>query len=196
MGAMSSPSSLAEAAGGGHRPGRAPGAGCPFTILDAMILVAGTAVSAAASRSFLERSGWFEGSFLTVEGPWVLIASQVLFGWSLALLACQATRRGQQVRRVGRWPGTAACLAVLVAGLFNLQYYWMLGLMRTLPPRRFLIVSLTRPLAIAPAVAAAWLVLGLSGRWRPTRDWPDRCGRLVGWAWLSLYLLALVQIAR
>ncbi|MFO0955968.1 MAG: hypothetical protein U0800_00720 [Isosphaeraceae bacterium] len=34
-------------------------------------------------------------------------------------------------------------------------------------------------------VAAVWLVLALSGRWRPEPSWIDRLGRLVGAAWIA-----------
>ena len=40
----------------------------------------------------------------------------------------------------------------------------------------------------APAVAAAWLGLALSRRWRPEPGWIDRVGRLIGVLWLlTLY---------
>jgi hypothetical protein len=36
------------------------------------------------------------------------------------------------------------------------------------------------------AIAAAWLILALSGRWRPERTWIDRLGCLIGLAWIAL----------
>jgi hypothetical protein len=38
----------------------------------------------------------------------------------------------------------------------------------------------------AKAIAAAWLILALSGRWRPERTWVDRLGCLIGLAWIAL----------
>jgi len=36
------------------------------------------------------------------------------------------------------------------------------------------------------AIAAAWLILALSGCWRPERTWIDRLGCLIGLAWIVL----------
>ena len=36
------------------------------------------------------------------------------------------------------------------------------------------------------AVAAAWSLLFLSGRWRSDSGWLDRMGRLMGWFWLAI----------
>src|SRR5262245_46237435 len=108
-----------------------------------MILVGGTAVSAAAARDLLGQSGRLYGRLTAIEGPWILTASHVLLGWSLAALGCQAwRRRGRIGRRVGRWPGTVACLAVFVAAVVNLLYAWTIGLARTGYARVFLSVSL------------------------------------------------------
>jgi hypothetical protein len=41
-----------------------------------------------------------------------------------------------------------------------------------------------------PAVAAVWLVLALSGRWRPERSWIDRLGRFLGVTWIVISILA------
>jgi hypothetical protein len=45
-----------------------------------------------------------------------------------------------------------------------------------------------------PAVAAVWLVLALSGRWRPEGSWIDRSGRLLGATWILISLLAAIPI--
>lgn len=184
-----------ERAGQGSEA-RRPGSACPFTLLDAMILVAGTAVSATVARGFLGDFGRYQSRFWVIEGPWVLTASQVLLGWTLAVLGCQAWRRGRLGRRARYWPGTMACLAVFVAAAFNLLWFWTVGQARTSYARAFLAASLARPQSMAGAVAVAWSVQALTGRWRPARAWPDRVGRLIGWAWLGLYLVALAMIAR
>ena len=46
----------------------------------------------------------------------------------------------------------------------------------------------------APAVAGAWLVLVVSGRWRPERGWIDRFGRVLGVLWLALEALNSIRI--
>jgi hypothetical protein len=45
-----------------------------------------------------------------------------------------------------------------------------------------------------PAVAAVWLFLALSGRWRPERSWIDRLGRLLGATWIAISLLAFYPV--
>ncbi len=42
------------------------------------------------------------------------------------------------------------------------------------------------------AVAAVWLVLWLSGRWRAERSWIDRLGRSLGICWIALAALAVM----
>jgi hypothetical protein len=39
------------------------------------------------------------------------------------------------------------------------------------------------------AVAATWLVLATSGRWRPEKSWIDRLGRVLGIVWISITIL-------
>jgi hypothetical protein len=169
---------------------------CRFTLLDAMILIAGTAVSAAIARGFFTESRPYPFGRMAIEGIYILTASHLLLGWSVALLACQAWRRGRLGRRVARWPGTAACVAVFVVASLNLMYAWTVGLARTSYARVFVSMSLARPHTMAGAVAVAWSVLLLSGRWRPARAWPDRLGRAIGWSWLALYVVSLAKIAR
>lgn len=173
------PASLAEGSGAGH------GAATPlkpdedrFTLLDAMILMGATAVSAAVARDYLDQDGRDQARWMAVEGSYLIVISHLLLGWSLATLGCQAWRRG---RRVARWPGTAACLGVFVAAMFNLVYAWTIGLVRTDYARAFLAVSLARPPSMASAVALACSVPLLGERWRPVGAWPDRLGRVLGW---------------
>jgi hypothetical protein len=42
------------------------------------------------------------------------------------------------------------------------------------------------------AVAAVWLMLAISGRWRPQRTWIDRLGRVLGWVWILITTLTAV----
>ena len=39
------------------------------------------------------------------------------------------------------------------------------------------------------AVAATWVVLAASGRWRPEKSWVDRLGRALGLAWICITAL-------
>jgi hypothetical protein len=42
------------------------------------------------------------------------------------------------------------------------------------------------------AVLSGWLTLALTGRWRSAAGWLDRSGRVLGWVWVALGLLAWV----
>jgi hypothetical protein len=41
------------------------------------------------------------------------------------------------------------------------------------------------PSEIGCAVAAAWTVQAISGRWRRKPSWVDRMGRTLGWFWIA-----------
>lgn len=44
------------------------------------------------------------------------------------------------------------------------------------------------------AVAAVWLVLAISGRWRPEESWIDRLGRALGVTWIAITILAALPL--
>jgi hypothetical protein len=39
---------------------------------------------------------------------------------------------------------------------------------------------------IGVAVGSSWVLLLVSGRWRPERSWIDRAGRVLGWFWIAI----------
>ena len=43
-------------------------------------------------------------------------------------------------------------------------------------------------------VAAIWLLLVLSGRWRPERSWIDRLGRLLGVVWIAVAIAVSIPL--
>ena len=47
-----------------------------------------------------------------------------------------------------------------------------------------------------PAVAGAWVTMGISGRWRAPRDWIEALGLAIGVCWVALTLLALYSLRR
>lgn len=44
------------------------------------------------------------------------------------------------------------------------------------------------------SVAAVWLLLALSGHWRPERSWIDRLGRVLGLVWIAGAIAAAVPL--
>ena len=46
--------------------------------------------------------------------------------------------------------------------------------------------------AVGPAVAATWMALVVSGRWRVSADWIDRSGLALGMGWLMVCAESLI----
>lgn len=163
-----------------------------FTIADGMILVAASAVGLllvreyAASLHIVYRRASASRLLEVVEGVSECLAAAGM----VALIPIRLQRPRPGLRRLARQPGFAACCAlaavlalgflqglVLVlfrdvqkawGGTWPFQQLWEIG------------VAFRGPFA----VAGAWLVLLLSGRWRAEPSWVDRLGRFLGMVWL------------
>ena len=46
---------------------------------------------------------------------------------------------------------------------------------------------------VPPAVIGGWLTLRFVGQWNPEMGWIDRLGRILGWGWVSFYLIRLIN---
>lgn len=153
---------------------------------------------------------------LSVGISWTIPFAMAL---SLAMLAIRLRRPRPSLRRVVRQPGTIACAAALAAILFRLleeSFCWVLGYLTRpqsavhLPSPPFVRfdnpgfhpppaqwfrngVLETFPILVSPslalAIAAGWIVLRTSGRWRPATGWIDRSSRLLGWYWIGLAIV-------
>ncbi len=55
-----------------------------------------------------------------------------------------------------------------------------------------LVASFSSP--CGSAVAAVWVLLALSGRWRPEKSWIDRVGRLLGVLWILISFLTAIPV--
>jgi len=51
------------------------------------------------------------------------------------------------------------------------------------------------PSDIGCAIVAAWTIQAMSGRWRPSRDWNDRLGRILGYFWIATIPFAWFLLA-
>jgi hypothetical protein len=131
--------------------------------------------------------------------PYLLWPAQlVLSVWTLALFGLRWVPPRPPRRRLATQPGTVACglvsLVVVVEVLLALVVQW--GLKSRTP---FSIKAIQDAAILATsgdafrhvmpragwAVAAAWLILAMGGRWRPEPDWIDRAGRIIGAAWIA-----------
>jgi hypothetical protein len=97
----------------------------------------------------------------------VTVISSAYMGWNLA----ETTING--------WP------------IFELPYHIgsLMSPSSYTPVDEFAVLALPHLRAwVGPSVATAWLMLFASGNWRPSADWGDRSGQLLGLAWIVVYL--------
>jgi hypothetical protein len=183
-----------------------------FTLLDAMILVAATAIAIPAIWSQIDNE-WtdaFVPSYWDrVQGGWrawpgvmpavfiadvIELARPCLATWTLALLALRLRRPRPTRRRLLLRPGMVACVAaacVLCLNTLGLLAFLLLELClgRGVPiviDKGIFSLTVTDWSVdqVAFAVLAAWICLVLGGRRRPERSWIDRGGRALGDAWI------------
>ena len=175
----------------------------PFTIGDAMVLIAalaaGFAWTAAAWKQFQP------GEFYSPH-PWgrawqtIILANVGVLPCLLALTVGTFVVRVRQPRPPWRWvarqPGTTACLGVLIclASTVPLMAVWSMGQIRRNPGLQIefheqtaitlleVMSTMAAPLGIF--VFMTWLLLAIQRGWRGERTWIDRLGRFVGTAWI------------
>lgn len=126
-----------------------------------------------------------------------------VFSTGLALVAYRP-------RRGGRGRSGPGHIAVAIAALFSLFWvvwnvcYRSIVPLIPLPPGTswgtgpwlfFIHLWATLPPQITWAIAWAWVVLALTGGWRPPIDRADQIGRWVGWCWIATYLWGGLEIA-
>lgn len=190
-----------------------------FRLLDAMILVAATAVGCAGTnvlfanpdpnaiftwRVFSElKDALFEGrdtemrsmAAVMLCGEILGVCSPIVAAWCVALIVLRWIGPRPRWRRLAREPGLVACcastLSLVVLGGHGIIY--ALGLRY-----QTLIDFIDDPVGlglilstmiIGMAVLAAWMTLLLGGRWRAEPTWIDRLGRAIGVYWIVVGLL-------
>jgi hypothetical protein len=201
-----------------------------FTIVDAMILVASTAVGLALMRDYFPdvlTGRWKVASKESGLGIVVSYIQHALFAslpcgtvGTIAVLILRLRRPRPRLRRLARQPGMVAGLAttvVLCKHMIDGLVRFTLGFLTDVPspvrlpnPPFMYNRSLTAmplplpsfgqevirhpilndsPYSVGIAIGVAWVVLALSGRFRPERSWIDRLGRAIGVYWIGVTLL-------
>jgi hypothetical protein len=181
------------------------------TLLDAILLVGSAAIGLGmfqwAHRSMFQGWIWMLDDGLPARGDWMAINlvvtctdTMVLFiplaaPWTFLLLLLRGRPPRPCWRRIWRQPGMAACLAALLGWIWSLLavlvafdatqvartnrtitlFHWV---QKYLSDGVFMYVGL--------AVAATWISLWISGRWRRSADWIDFMGRVVGVLWIAI----------
>jgi hypothetical protein len=177
-----------------------------FTLFDAMVLIAATAIALLPLRLFLSGySGLSESLSLAhriVELGFVADAliCPLALSLSLALWVLRLRQPRPGLPRVFRQPGMAACTAILVYSSFFLTAtlislflsYFASGVFHNhmFLEFNFAIWILIMPMSMmGVTVFAVWIVLWLTGAWRPEPSWIDRAGRVLGTYWVANSLL-------
>jgi hypothetical protein len=155
--------------------------------------------------------GWIEVIWVCL-----VLASPFVMAWTLGILGLRLRRPRAPWRRLVRQPGLVAglmaalvlvlrlpgfvtmCLRVMGQpnlGLRNVTSIGGGGIGRSggafmgLPPGYLWFDAdhfLNTMAMIGVAVESSWVLLLVSGRWRPERSWIDRAGQVLGWFWIAI----------
>ena len=168
-----------------------------FTIWDAMILVAATAVGLRvvfiriAPKLGVHFQDFRYGSNAIRE-----IVGGIAFFWSVALIFLRLLQPRPPLKQLVRQPGFIACLAAVFVFLANVSLQAS-QLISRIPNRSYYVLNMfllpTVTFVTAPAVALAWIVLFISGEWEPEAGWVDRAGRAIGLLWIGMYTEMLIE---
>ena len=169
-----------------------------FTIADAMILIATSAVGWFGVQSTLGGTFGPRRIFAAwrarTPGPDTLVVVGLaivvpfLATTTAAILIMRLRRPRPTSRRLFRQPGTVACVAALLAMLIEAGWVASLLAMKSWLMGPDLVFVLHVP-QVGFAVVGGWLSLAMAGRWRPEPGWIDRAGRVVGVCWIVATLL-------
>src|SRR5262249_35867258 len=121
----------------------------------------------------------------------ISLNSDLIFSilWSISAIVVLVRFRGMRptVRRIMRQPGAVACWTSSTIGIIAftpLIIHAVLDLFGLAPLRSLYVhpfkMKFWLDYSLGYAVAVSWILLALSGRWRPESGWIDRIGVVVG----------------
>jgi hypothetical protein len=168
-----------------------------FTLLDAMILVAATAIGLALANAVAD----FRRLPLARSSPNIYVCLPSLATWSIAALVLRLRHPRPTLRRIVRQPGATStittCLIIITGTLLALvsrltriviiRQDWL----RVPTQGDVFLLILVTAVVVGAAITAAWANLAISGRRRPERGWLDGLGRLIGTVWVVLGWMVL-----
>jgi hypothetical protein len=178
-----------------------------FTIADAMLLVAATAVGFGVDRI----PGWILFPDLQERGNAASLAfnySQAigeiqvgsipfLTAWTIAFLVIRLRRPRPALRRCLREPGMVGCCVATVGILVNALWVLMLAIAYAPDPTADFFYRggevKVYALHVGFAVIGSWVGLVLVRGWTPIPCWIDRLGRVLGLLWISMIGIYLSQ---
>ncbi len=121
----------------------------------------------------------------------------VLVSWSVALTALGLIRSGVPLRRLLARPGYVVCFAVTLEAFvwlgliilgFGFRIFYRLPSFWGEDIRA---LTLRESSTTAYLIMIWWTLLAFSRRWRPSRGWIDRAGRIIGVIWIVSIVLHL-----
>ena len=124
-----------------------------------------------------------------------------LVAWTPAALVLRLRSLRPTLRKLGRTPGFAATLvasAILALGVVAIASLALVRAVRRYPlgspplgsdSMWWMGVVFHFAVYVGPSVIGAWLILAVTGRRRPSRDWQDVLGRLLGTAWIVVFVV-------
>ncbi len=169
-----------------------------FTLFDAMVIIAATAVGFVPIRylydEILVNSGpedWTLESIYVFAMLASTLTAPILITWSAALWVLRLRKPRPKLWQVYRQPGMIACTVILTGTLiFLIKLIVLIGYeafqtpigWRDLPDFSQLPSRVWGECfdAIEICVPVVWIVLWLGRVWRSERSWIDRAGRVLG----------------
>ncbi len=185
-----------------------------FQISDAMVLIVGMAVGLTLIRHFSPKEyliPYSPGGMEFIGDPidrlplkfqanWALTTVLGRFGYvspliatmTLAVLALRFRHPQPGLIRLTRQPGTVAGLASATGlGISAIGIIILLMKQNQSDQDPFFMPSFV----MGTAVAVAWIILAIGGRWRPERSWIDRAGFALGLLWISFVVIHLIRLS-
>jgi hypothetical protein len=181
-----------------------------FTLLDAMILLAATAIAIAWSRemmsgvvifrpiprsslSFREPEIWGQLLKRFPLSTWFQLgvrgAVPFLATWTVTILGLSLRQPRQQFGEVTRQPGVAASCVGTMAMAIDASWFTAHYLASPDSWDGLSILTTVNSADVSFAVAGAWLMLASLGLWQAERGWLDRSGRFLGMAWIGVAVI-------
>ena len=182
-----------------------------MTLLDATLLVGSAAIGMGMfqyayrglfqgwiwilERGLPDNTNWTAVDVVVTCSDLTVFLIPMVAPWTVLLIVLRMRSPRSSWRRTWRQPGMAACLAALfgwcwsVLGLvLALDVAYVAQTRRSITlvewAQKYLSEEVFKYVGLA--VAATWIVLFFSGRWRRSADWIDRMGRVVGVLWIVI----------
>lgn len=177
-----------------------------FTVFDALVLVAATALGLAVARALdatwftvLLRGGyqWDDYLHFVLHG---VPSTCLVASWSVGLLALRLVHPRPSLRRIARQYGPVACAATVASialaaacdvARHTADWSVIVGL-EQVPELSLWDVWWPALMTTDEFVLGAWLGLALAVGRSPSHDWVDRAGRAIGLYWITWLAYAVV----